>query len=60
MPYTNGHLFIPDGEKPQETDGSKLNLKVFFEKFRGTKSNGLVLASFLCAVAKLLGAEDKV
>ena len=37
-----------------------MNLKVFFEKFRGTKSNGLVLAPFLCAVAKLLGAEDKV
>ena len=60
MPCTNGHLFIHDGEKPQEIEGSKLNLKILFEKFRGTKSNSLLSAPFFCAVAKFLGAEDKV
>ena len=55
-----GHLFVPDGEKLEEVEGEKLNLKQLYAKFRGTGSNGLVSASFLCGQVHFFGANDQV
>ena len=39
--YTDGHLFVPDGETPK-TIGEKLSLKELFAKFFRKGTNGLV------------------
>ena len=58
LPYTDGHLFVPDGETPSKFVGEKLNLKELFAKFFLTKSNGLVSSPFLAALLQLfLGKE---
>ena len=33
LPITNGHLFEPNGEKPEEIEGEMLNLKLLYEEF---------------------------
>ena len=33
LPYTDGHLFVPDGETPPGIIGEKLSLKELFAKF---------------------------
>ena len=50
--YTDGHLFVPDGETPPGIIGEKLSLKELFAKIFRTGSNGLV--SSPCFAALLL------
>ena len=40
LPLTNGLLIAPDGETTEGTE--KINLKLLYEMFKGTKSHGLV------------------
>ena len=49
LPYTDGHLFVPDGETPPGIIGEKLSLKELFAKFFRTGSNDLVSSPFLAA-----------
>ena len=55
--YTDGHLFVLDGETPPGNTGEKLILKELLAKFFQSKSNGLVLSPFLAAL--LLFFEGK-
>ena len=50
LPYTTGHLFVPDGEILPGIKGEKLNLKELFAKFFCTKLTGLVSALLLGAL----------
>ena len=60
LPLANGHLFVPYGEKPEQIKGDNLKLKLLYEKFRGTKSNGLVCSPFICAPAIFLGCKEEI
>ena len=60
LPLTNGHLFVPSGEKSEGIEGEKLNLKVFYENFRGTKSSGLASSPFLSALGIFLGFKEDI
>ena len=50
LPYTNRHLFVPDGETPAGIIGEKLSLKELSAKFFRTGSNGLASSTFLAAL----------
>ena len=50
LPYTDGHLFFPDGETPPGTVSKNLSLKELFSKIVWTKSNGLVSSPLLAAL----------
>ena len=41
LPYTDGHLFVPDGKNPARIIVEKRSLKELFAKFLRTGSNGL-------------------
>ena len=60
LPYTDGHLFVPDGEIPSGIQGEKLSLKEPFAKFFWTKSNGLVSAPFLAALLLFLAGKESL
>ena len=47
LPYTEGHLFVPDGETPPGIIGEKLDLKELFAKFFRTGSNALFRLHFM-------------
>ena len=57
LPYTNGHLFFPDGESPTGIMGEKLSLKELFAKFFRTGSNNLVLCPFHAALLLLFAGK---
>ena len=50
LPYTDGHLLVPDGEISPGIQGEKLSLKELFAKFFHTKPCSLVSAAFLAAI----------
>ena len=58
LPYTDDHLFVPDGETPPEIIGEKLSLKELFAKFFWTKSNGLVSSLFLAALQLFFAGKE--
>ena len=58
LPYTDGHLFVPDGENPSGIFRKKLNLKELFAKFFRTKSNGLVSSPFLAALLVFFAGKE--
>ena len=60
LPYTDGHLFVPDGEIPSGIQGEKLSLKEPFAKFFRTKSNGLVSAPFLAALLLFFAGKESL
>ena len=60
LPYTNGHLFVLDGEKPSFISGNKISLKRLYELFRGTKLHGLVSMQFLAKLNLFLGRKEKI
>ena len=60
LPYTDGHLFVPDGEIPPVIQGENLNLKELFPKFFLTKSNGLVSAPFLAALLLFFSEKESL
>ena len=53
LPYTDKHLFVPDGETPPGIIGEILSLKELFAKFFRTGSNGLVSSPFLASLLQL-------
>ena len=60
LPYTTGHLFVPDGEIPAGIEGGKLNLKELFAKSFRSKSTGLVSASFLGALLLFFAGKETI
>ena len=50
LPYTYGHLFVPDGETPARIIGEKSSLKELFANFFRIGSNELALSTFLAAL----------
>ena len=50
LPYTDGHLFVSDGETRPGIIGKKLSLKELFEKFFRKGSNSLVSSPFFAAL----------
>lgn len=51
---------MPDDKKPEEVTVEKLNLKLLYEKFRGTKLNSLLSSPFLCTLAIYLGSKEDI
>ena len=60
LPYTDGHLFVPDGNAPSEIIGEKLNLKELFAKFFRTKSNAVVSSPFLAAQILFFAGKETI
>ena len=58
LPYTDGHLFVSDGEIPAGIIGEKLSLKELFGKFFRAGSNSLVSSPFLAALLKEILAKN--
>ena len=58
LPYTDGHLFVPDGETLPGIIGKKVNLKELFAKFFWTKSNGLVSSPFLTVLLLFFAGKE--
>ena len=56
--YTDGHLFVSDGETPPGIIGKKLSLKELFAKSFQSKSNGLVSFPFLAALLLFLAGKE--
>ena len=57
FPYTDEHLFLPDGETPAGIIGIKLSLKELFAKFFRTGSNGLASCPFPAALLLLFAGK---
>ena len=58
FPYTDDHLFVPDGETPPGIIGEKLSLKELFVKFFRSKSNGLASSPFLAAFLPFFAGKE--
>ena len=56
--YTEGHLFVPDGENLPGIIEEKLSLKELFAKFFRTGSNGFVSFPFLAALLLLFAGKE--
>ena len=50
FPFTDIHLFVPDGDAPPGIIGDKLKLKELFANFFMTGSRGLVSSPFIAAI----------
>ena len=50
LPYTDKHLFVPNGKTSPGIIGEKLSLKEVFAKFFRAGSSGLVSSPFLAAL----------
>ena len=50
FPTTTAQRFIPRADPPRAVNGDEVNIKKFYEKFRGTNSHGLVASQFLGAL----------
>ena len=59
LPYTDGHLLVPDGEISPGIQGEKLSLKELFAKFFHTKPCSLVSAAFLAAILLFFCGKGK-
>ena len=60
LPYTTGHLFLPDREIPPGIEGGKLNLKEVFAKFFRTNLTSLVSAYFFGALLLLFAGKEPI
>ena len=60
FPFTDGHLFVPDGDAPPNIIGDKLNLKELFAKFFMTGSRGLVSSPFIAAILLFFIGNEKL
>ena len=58
LPYTDGHLFVPDGETPPRIIKEKLSLNELFAKFFRTGSSGLVLSPFFAALLLFFAGKE--
>ena len=58
LPYTDGHLFVPDDETPAGITGVKLSLKDLFAIFFRTGSNSLVSSPFLAALLLFFAGKE--
>ena len=57
LPVTNGLLIVPDSEVLEREE--KINLKNLYERFRYTKSHGLVFIQFLGVLSLVFGAGTR-
>ena len=60
LPYTTGHLFVPDREISPGTEGGKLNLKEVFAKFFRTNLTSLVSAHFFGALVLFFAGKEPI
>ena len=60
FPFTDGYLFVPDGDPPPSIIGYKLNLKELFAKFFMTGSRGLVSSPFIAAILLFFAGNEKL
>ena len=60
FPFTDGHLFVPDGHAPFSIIGDNLNLKELFAKFFMTGSRGLVSSPFIAAILLFFARNEKL
>ena len=60
FPYSDGHLFVPDGDIPSGIIGKKLNLKELFAKFFRTKSNAVVSSPFLVVLLLFFWGKETI
>ena len=58
LPYTDRHLFVPDGETPPGIIGEKLRPKELSAKFFRTGSNGLVSFPFLATLLLFFAGKE--
>ena len=58
LPFTDGHLFVPDGETPPRIFGEKLSLKEVFAKIFRTGSNGLISSPYFAALLLLFAGKE--
>ena len=58
FPYSDGHIFVPDGETLPGIIGEKLSLKEFFSKNFRTSLSTLVLSPFLAAVLLFFAGKE--
>ena len=58
LPYTDWHLFVPDGETPPGIIREKLSLKELFAKLFRRGSNGLVSSPFLAALLLFFAGKE--
>ena len=58
LPYTDGHLYVPDGETPPGIIGEKLSLKELFAKSFRTGSHGLVSSPFLATLLLFFARKE--
>ena len=58
LPYTDGHLFVPDGETSAGVIGEKLSLKELFAKCFSAGSNGLVSSPFLATLLLFFARKE--
>ena len=58
LPYTDEHLFVPDGETPPGIIGKKLCLKELFVNIFRTGSNDLVSSPFLAALLLFFDGKE--
>ena len=58
--FTDGHLFVPDGDALFGIIGGKLKLKKLFAKFFMTRSTGLVSSPFIAAILCFFAGNEKL
>ena len=58
LPYTDGHLFVPDGETSAGVIGEKLSLKELFAKCFSAGSNDLVSSPFLATLLLFFARKE--
>ena len=60
LTYTDGNLFVPDGDAPFGIIGEKLNSKELFAKFFSTKSNAAVSSPFTAALLLFFMGKETI
>ena len=56
---TTGHLYIPDGDEPEEVGNEYISMKVLYKQYRGSSSHGVVSVPFFLHSQPFLGREGK-
>ena len=60
FPFTDGHLFVPDGDAPPSIIGNKLSLKELLAKCSMTGSKGLVSSPFIAAILLFFARNQRL
>ena len=60
FPFTDIHLFVPDGDAPPGIISDKLKLEELFANFFMTGSRGLVSSPFIAAILLFFAGKEKL